>query len=604
MYTDLISDYGGSTDPKVRRHVAWALNNRAWTLKEGAQRDEAIATYDELISTFRDAAEPGIRQRVNWALWNKARMLSDASNDAQAELAYEQLIGRHDDGFDVELDRNVAWAIERDAWALGQAGQLTRQLDRCNELLERFGDTRDAGLLRNVLGVMSQRADVLAKLGRSAQAVEANEQIATKFNGATDVELRDGVVISLISKGALLAGMRRTADAVSAYDNALALLADVTEPVLLERVVTTLVSKGDVLRRSERLEEAIVVYDSAGAAYHRATDAGSGAEVLWAAVLASFYKVDLLCTLDRANDVQEVRAQLGSMLDDVSADALPHEPSERAAASERELAETFARVVAGDDSWRFFDAPDSEIHTTKMADRAVELYRLSEPWTLDDEEKSGLAAQAAAGMIRDVADGYAMLSRPLDQQQRRALPLPQRQQSQRAALIRRFGIDEWAAHLGWPLDIPERDDDIGGEELSGKGLTRTSTTLTAAPDEFLRFFVASAYGHELLAMLCDSPTGREALGNIYFKHYAGYRIAEARRWVHRLRLQVPDATNAAIAAVLMAEAFFLASHGAVSSSGMLVPSMFALRDQLRGDGTHDWLHEQGLHLPMWLEEGD
>jgi hypothetical protein len=64
-----VSPGTGSTH---RRHVAWALNNRAFTLKDLGRREQSLIAYDELIERFRDEREPEIRQRVSWALWNKA----------------------------------------------------------------------------------------------------------------------------------------------------------------------------------------------------------------------------------------------------------------------------------------------------------------------------------------------------------------------------------------------------------------------------------------------------------------------------------------------------------------------------------------------------
>jgi tetratricopeptide (TPR) repeat protein len=602
VYDELLARYQTTSDRKLLRHVAWARYNRAWTLSALGQRDQSLAAYDEMISSLRDAREPQIRLRVSWALWNKARLLSEASRAADADIAYEELLERHDVGLDGQLDRNIAWTLKRDAWMLGQAGRLEQQLDRCNELIEHFGDTYDEGLLRELLGGMRQRAGALAKLGRATQALEAYEQIARRFSGATQAELRDDVAASFVDKAALLIDLDRIGDAVSACDDALARLADVTEPQLLDRVVKTLLSKGDILRVSQRREEAIVVYESAVAAYRAATSKGAGVELLWAPVLAIFHKVDLLCALDRADEANEVRTQLRSILGGSVAASLRDDELEPGPVAERELAEAFAQLVTVGDCWRWFDASDQRIPTAEMAKRAIELYRLSEPWALADEGSSGLAAQAAAGMLRDIADGYAMLARPLSRKKRDALPLPQRRDDERTALIRRYGIDEWAAELGWRLDLPEVRGGTEHEEYRAERPSGSSADLTDSPNEFVRFFLASAFGYELLTMLCDSHSGREALRNDYFTDYGSYRIAEARRWVRRLTSQVPDAAGAAIAALLMAQTLFRASQLTESPDDMLVPSMSALRDLLREDDTYNWLLREDVELPAWLAD--
>ena len=68
--------------------------------------------------------------------------------------------------------------------------------------------------------------------------------------------------------------------------------------------------------------------------------------------------------------------------------------------------------------------------------------------------------------------------------------------------------------------------------------------------------------------------------------------------------ELEDATGAAVFGMLIAEAFFLASCGAISSSATLYPGVRILRDRLHEAGTCDWLVEQGAQLPQWLTEND
>src|SRR5207302_1027886 len=158
------------------------------------------------------------------------------------------------------------------------------------------------------LRAMRLRTQALKRLGRRAQALEAYEEILTRFGDAEGVELRDGVAAALADKAVLLAELGRSSEAMSVFDEALALIAPATEPPLRDRTVNVLLSKSDVLARMERVEEALVAYDSTATAYQAARAAGGETGALWSALLALFYKVELLCDLDRGEEARQVGA--------------------------------------------------------------------------------------------------------------------------------------------------------------------------------------------------------------------------------------------------------------------------------------------------------
>ena len=557
VYEELIGRYGSSADQKTRRHVAWAFNNRAFTLKELGRREESLAGYRELIERFRDDREPEVRERVSWALWHQAGLLEDLSRSREADIVRDELIERRDEGLNLELDRNIAWCLQRRAWNLRRAGASEQALEAYQELAARFRDANDAWLRCRVAGSMADQAAILRELGRID-------------------------------------------DAMSIYDESLGVLAAGTEAQLRETAVIVLLGKGDLLWRANRPEEAIVVYDGAAAAYCEARAAGAGTEAAWAAIAAVFNKVSRLCALDRSAEAEQARDQLSAILGDVRepGSGAPH--SGAPAISERELAATLAQVMNGGECWRWFETIDEEPPTDTMAQRATELYRLTQPWALADVGAEGDAAQFVASMLRDIADGYAMLTRPLTSEQRRALPPPQRAESKRTQLIRTFGVDDWAAEHGYPLLHAEPAADVDDTRSRDEQSHDVDGT---TQDAFLRFFLTSAYRHELVALACDSPTGRQALSA--FGQHAAQQIGEARRWVAQALHMAPEAAGAAVTALLVAQGFFAASRGAISSRAELFPDRALLRDALHEAHTYDWLLNQNAELPHWLvAEGD
>jgi tetratricopeptide (TPR) repeat protein len=562
VYERLVARYVDSPDTKTRRHVAWALNNRAFVLKELGRREEAIASYDELIARFADSRAPEIRQRVAWAFWNKADVLRQLARDAEAGATYEQLIARHDEGLNDELDRNIGWCMEYRAFQLGPSGDPAEQLALCDELVERFGSSSDPSLQRNVLGALRMRAARLGALGRGSEAL-------------------------------------------ASYDEALARLDGVSEPGLRHEAVPLLLSKGETLGRLGRLEEAIVVYDSAVSAYRAASASGGAIKVLWAAVLALLYKLGRLCELGRSDEAHALPAQLAAILADVETTPSDGELTGPQPAPESQLAATVADVFNGGDCWRWFEASNDELPLGLMAERAIELYRLSEPWLFSDGDAASLAATAAAGMLRDIADGYALLSRPVGPREREALPLPTRQpEDKRTQLVRDLGIDEWAADLGYPLALPDCTSDTDAIEAGEQLLEQTRAEVEDSTERFLAYFLTSAHAYDLLCALADSESGRHALQDENLKNYATWQLKRARKWVRWYGPQVQDAAGAALASLFIAQGFFLASHGAIPTRAALFPDPSTLRFLLHETGAHEWLISQDAEIPQSLSEDD
>jgi hypothetical protein len=339
-------------------------------------------------------------------------------------------------------------------------------------------------------------------------------------------------------------------------------------------------------------------------------------------------------------------AVLGDVAEATSGSARPPAPT----GSEAELAEAFTDVLNTGDCWRQFAANGGEPSAEFMASRAVELYRLTEPWVLaGDEDGAGLAARAAAGALRAIADGYAMLARQWSPAERADLPLPQRADDERTQPLRRFGVYDWAAAHGYPLALPQPAADAGQADFyhelleqerseavdslirrfgieawaAGRGdplaLAEPADAGQAEPDDellelkrsvsagsvsaFVRFFLTVAYTYDLLVVLCDSPTGRQALRHESFRQNAASQIADARKWVGwlLLRPELEDAFTAATVSVLIAQGFFLAACGAIPSGAALLPGM---RERIREAGVHHWVIDQDVELPRWLAEDD
>jgi hypothetical protein len=237
------------------------------------------------------------------------------------------------------------------------------------------------------------------------------------------------------------------------------------------------------------------------------------------------------------------REELVALLGDVTPPPAATPPLERP--GEEELA---ARLAAEHDGecWATFAAGAVD---PGFAGRALDLYAFSAPWLDGDGPAAG-----AAELLRQTGDGYALLSHPVA-----ITPLPLPLKAFAEVVMRALGIDAWAAALAHPLelDVEEADYQLAHHQDPGTDDRDPGADLDGAVD-------VAARRHEVLEVLCDSPTGRTVLQSDGFKAFAVERIAEARGWSYWVR--TPEEGQAAQRLVLMAEAWFVAAHGGVRSS--------------------------------------
>jgi hypothetical protein len=238
------------------------------------------------------------------------------------------------------------------------------------------------------------------------------------------------------------------------------------------------------------------------------------------------------------------REELIELLGDVEP---PSPPRATVRPSEEQVAALFAAEFGGE-CWATFAAG---IVDPGFAGRALDLYRFTTPWLPNDEETP---VGAAAELLRQIGDGYAMLSHPVE---RSALPLPLKAFAE--VVVRAFGIDAWAAAHGHPLslDVAEADYQLEHHQDPGTDDRDPDADLDGALEIARRRY-------ELLEVLCDSATGRTALQSEAFQAFAVERLVVGHDWSFWVR--TPEEGKAAQRLVSMAQGWFIAAHGGVTSS--------------------------------------
>lgn len=489
--------------------------------------------------------------RSNAALLRAGSAAAAAGRYTEALALYEQFLARVDAVADEHVQWRVADALAMKAWLFGQLGRVDDELATYDVIVQRYGAAPQSTPGRNLL------VDCLRRKARALEHVG------------------------------------RTEDAVGAFDDALTLQVEADNQQLRRLKIETLTEKGLLLARCDRSSEAGIVIDSAVGAYADIEDELDGdAELLGEIVLALLRKVVSLCASDPSTSVEVVQ-QLRDLLGDVA-----DPPATRPRPASRSLPEEGIAEFVADlwrrDCWHEFarhDADESVMNA--VAQRALELYRETEGWLTSEIDNLNTPVVVAAGVVRQIADGYALLAQRWSASNRERLSMPS--EHLLTSAIRTSGLDQWLAARGHPVELNACEDLIDD-------LIRNEHEKSDQVDADLAGrFIASVRQYEMLEILCGSPRGRAALKTRPLRGHAAWRLSGARSNAGWAWQQLEHAAGAAVVGIYVAEAYFVAAHAEPESSADIFPTREFLRSLLRDSDTYGWLETQDIELPDWLK---
>jgi len=269
------------------------------------------------------------------------------------------------------------------------------------------------------------------------------------------------------------------------------------------------------------------------------------------------------------------------------------------------LAELLSETLNDGELWGMLavwkTTPASE--RDRLAAQAYELYAKTAPFlgVLFDGERDWDEAEpmlVAAMAIRVLADAAAITSHDWQADEwGGSFQPPERERVE--AMIRIFGVAEWAAALGSPLQLHtpvEFEGDLLRSDLVGSDDGQTA-----------RLAIDVAAGLKLYGHVMDnlsSPPLRQFLRSERFRETALKVIGGGRWWVFWTRQNASlEAQDAAVVLSLMAEAMFIVSVP-YHREGDLVPTKQQVREFLRDTDALDWLIAEGPDLPLWVMEAD
>ncbi len=475
------------------------------------------------------------------------------------------------------------------------AGRYRDAMMCCSQLLDRLDNTSSVQSWREAFTAVFAGARGLATAGESQEALRLIEKIRQRFLEAPDWRTRGTAAGALLLAADIWVNLGQDVEALAAYDDALSLLPPSDEMTSRGLGINLLLRKAQLLSSMGRFEEAIVVLSAVIASVELATTATALLRTRGAG-LAIIGKLDSYCALERFGEIPSLSDELVRVLTNT-----PEQPyegiSDTEIPSERDLAGALSGVINEDECWRVFDSP-VQIPRDAATRHAMQLYGVSEPWAVPVEPGSELPTMVAAAIVRDIADGYALLAESRSQSDRKTLPLPRRAEFERLRLISDFGVDTWASGHGQPLRSPDGAayvepliDEPKFSDESEWEFVEASFTVTVLKVMFV---------FEFADILARWASGRAVLNDKVFRALCADYLSTARRWRRQLLSHGAHDERAAIMLIcqLIAQALFVASHNELQAAAAELP-VDRLRELLHESGGYSWLRARDVPLPPW-----
>lgn len=232
-----------------------------------------------------------------------------------------------------------------------------------------------------------------------------------------------------------------------------------------------------------------------------------------------------------------------------------------------------------------------------LAAKALDLYALTGTVLARRVGDWATPLDWAMGAVRDIADACAILTMPWPSEDLVSRPIPSRVEIE--AIIRRFGVSEWASELGVDLPlvtapsetdlVPEASEgDLNGEltaaELASRWTTQVSAFRRAAG---LRF--------------ADEEARADLQGG-EIRNAAAAGVAVARVWLYWARqFSQTDVVAVAVTNLFAAQGLFVVCWER-EPDPRLFPEDDYLREFLALERGGEWLVDHGAEVPSELLE--
>lgn len=243
------------------------------------------------------------------------------------------------------------------------------------------------------------------------------------------------------------------------------------------------------------------------------------------------------------------------------------------------------------------------------AARAVSVYALTTR-ALNDQPQDASPRRSAVMAVRELADGYALVSHEwsetdlgaLDWPQWPGVPLPTRAQVEWR--FRETGIVEWCERLGRRLELAVPFDEV--EQVATQVLAAAEAHDDRRADGIVRTLGESlaAYRGMRLGLVDASVRAGVLERRESLRHDACRHLALTRKWaawvLERMGFQ---ATLVMTVLWLLSQSTFVAAAAADEDAleRIELPSEAVIAWLLRQEDTERWLAQHGAEIPDWLD---
>jgi tetratricopeptide (TPR) repeat protein len=184
-YGEVIRRFSGSTDPYLRKHVAYALVGRAECFAEVELYDASLDALNHLATEFGEDRSAAVQEVLDGAARSRARALNGLKRYSEALAEIQNYLDAHRD----ELAGDTwAVALDRKASALEGLGQFGEALVAHEQILA-MPEISEEDELRACAAY--GRASDLQHLGRLEEARLAHADAARTYAGSTDQAARN-----------------------------------------------------------------------------------------------------------------------------------------------------------------------------------------------------------------------------------------------------------------------------------------------------------------------------------------------------------------------------------------------------------------------------
>ncbi len=248
--------------PLTERDAITATIERGRVLGVEGKHREAVTLYDEVLTQYGQSLHPELRRQCSDALVRKAYSLSQLAQRQAALAVLETQIATYGAELSTSIQKDVALALSNKAWQLEKLGRHSEELETYEEILRRYGSSNLAYMRERVAKALYAKALTLMSeaVGDTEAGFAVYQDLIRRCLGDEVAVVRLQAAQALVNVGAKLRTLGRHAEAVEAYEKLLAACAAETDSGIRAECVKAKIGLARSNHRADQLQQRITIY--------------------------------------------------------------------------------------------------------------------------------------------------------------------------------------------------------------------------------------------------------------------------------------------------------------------------------------------------------